>query len=119
MSSSVALAEAPTSRSAPLSIRMASAIASQRDSDISADAREKLKVCLLDFLACAFEAHGLPWARQAQGLATAGAGPCSIVGTNISAPAIDAVFANSVAGQGLVLVDLYTGSVSRVGIVAV
>src|SRR6202789_2843787 len=117
MSSSVALAEAPTSRSAPLSIRMASAIASQRDSDISADAREKLKVCLLDFLACAFEAHTLPWARQAQGLAAAGAGPCSIIGTSVKAPAIDAVFANSVAGHGLVREDMHTGSVSHLGIV--
>jgi hypothetical protein len=67
MSSSVALAEAPTSRSAPLSIRMASAIASKRDSDISAAAREKLKVCLLDFLACAFEASALPWPGRRRG----------------------------------------------------
>jgi 2-methylcitrate dehydratase PrpD len=117
MSSSVALAEAPTSPSAPLSIRMASAIASKRDSDISAAAREKLKICLLDFLACAFEASALPWARQAQGLATVGAGPCSIVGTSIKAPAIDAVFANSVAGHGLVREDMHTGSVSHLGIV--
>ena len=36
MSSSVALAEAPTTRSAPLSVRMASAIAAKRESDISA-----------------------------------------------------------------------------------
>ena len=86
MSSSVALAEAPATRSAPLSVLMASAIAAKRDGDISAAAREKLKICLLDFLACAFEAHGLPWARQAQGLATDGAGPCSIVGTGIKAP---------------------------------
>jgi 2-methylcitrate dehydratase PrpD len=96
---------------------MASAIAAKRDSDISAAAREKLKVCLLDFLACAFEAHGLPWARQAQALATAGAGPCSIIGTSVKAPAIDAVFANGVAGHGLVREDMHTGSVSHLGIV--
>jgi 2-methylcitrate dehydratase PrpD len=118
MSSSVALAEAPVTRSAaPLSILMASAIAAKGDGEISAAAREKLRICLLDFFACAFEAHGLPWARQAQALATAGAGPCSIVGTNISAPAIDAVFANSVAGHGLVREDMHTGSVSHLGIV--
>ena len=93
MSSSVALAEAPTTRSAPLSVLMGSAIATKREGDISAAARDKLQVCLLDFFACAFEAHTLPWARQAQGLATAGAGPCSIVGTSINAPAIDAVLA--------------------------
>jgi 2-methylcitrate dehydratase PrpD len=118
MSSSVALAEAPVTRSAaPLAVRMASAIVAKRDGDISAAAREKLRICLLDFFACAFEAHSLPWARQAQALATAGAGPCSIVGTNINAPAIDAVFANSVAGHGLVREDMHTGSVSHLGIV--
>src|ERR1700722_6395999 len=117
MSSSGALAEARTTRNAPLSVRMASAIAAKREGDISAAAREKLRICLLDFLACAFEAHSLPWARQAQALAMAGAGPCSIVGTNISAPAIDAVFANSVAGHGLVREDMHTGSVSHLGIV--
>jgi len=78
-----------------------------RDNDIPTAAREKLKVCLLDFLACAFEAHTLPWARQAQALATVGAGPCSIIGTSVKAPAIDAVFANSVAGHGLVREDAY------------
>jgi 2-methylcitrate dehydratase PrpD len=117
MSSSVALAEAPKTRSAPLSVRMASALAAKRDADISAAVREKLRICLLDFFACAFEAHGLPWARQAQGLATSGAGPCSIIGTSIKAPAIDAVFANSVAGHGLVREDMHTGSVSHLGIV--
>jgi 2-methylcitrate dehydratase PrpD len=118
MSSSVALAEAPVTRSAaPLSARIASAIAAKQDGDISTAAREKLRICLLDFLACAFEAHSLPWARQAQALATAGAGPCSIIGTSISAPPIDAVFANSVAGHGLVREDMHTGSVSHLGIV--
>ncbi len=118
MSSSVALAKASTTMSAtPLSVRMASAIVDKRDGEISAAAREKLRICLLDFLACAFEAHGLPWARQAQALATAGAGPCSIIGTNVKAPAIDAVFANSVAGHGLVREDMHTGSVSHLGIV--
>ncbi|HSV00166.1 MAG TPA: MmgE/PrpD family protein, partial [Roseiarcus sp.] len=117
MPSSVTVAEAPLSPNAPLSVRMASTIAAKRDSDMSSAAREKLKVCLLDFFACAFEAHGLPWARQAQALATAGAGPCSIVGTSVKAPASDAVFANSVAGHGLVREDMHTGSVSHLGIV--
>ena len=117
MPSSVALAEAPATRSAPLSVVMASAIAAKRDADISAAAREKLRICLLDFLACAFEARTLPWARQAQALASAGAGPCAIIGTSVKAPAIDAVFANSIAGHGLVREDMHTGSVSHLGIV--
>jgi 2-methylcitrate dehydratase PrpD len=96
---------------------MAAAIVGQRDAAVSAAATEKLKVCLLDFLACAFESRTLPWARQAQAIATDGAGPSSIVGTALAVPAPDAVFANSVAGHGLVREDMHTGSVSHLGIV--
>ena len=67
MSSSVVLAEGPTTRNAPLSVLMASAIVAKRDGEISSAAREKLRICLLDFLACAFEAHALPWARRRRG----------------------------------------------------
>jgi 2-methylcitrate dehydratase PrpD len=116
-SSSTARAETPTTERRPLAIRMAAAIAARRDADFSAAANEKLKICLLDFLACAFEAHSLPWARQAAALATAGAGSCAIIGTSVAAPAADAVFANSVAGHGLVREDMHTGSVSHLGIV--
>ena len=116
-SSSAARAEAPTTESRPLAGRMAAAIAAQCDANLTAAAGEKLKICLLDFLACAFEAHSLPWARQAAALATGGAGPCAIIGTSVAAPAADAVFANSVAGHGLVREDMHTGSVSHLGIV--
>ena len=107
---------APTG-GATLAERMAAAIVRQRETAFPAAAVEKLKVCLLDFLACAFEAHTLPWARQAQAIATDGAGPCSIVGTPLKVPSPDAAFANSVAGHGLVREDMHTGSVSHLGIV--
>jgi len=101
----------------PLSGRLAAALVRSRNASVPDAAREKLKICLLDFFACAFEAHVLPWARQAAALATAGAGPCRIIGTDLSVPAGDAVFANSVAGHGLVREDMHTGSVSHLGIV--
>jgi 2-methylcitrate dehydratase PrpD len=116
-SAALAHAEASPTYDRPLAVRLAAALVAKRDDDISAAARDKLRLCLLDFLACAFEAHSLPWARQAAALATAGAGPCSIVGTTITAPANDAAFANSVAGHGLVREDMHTGSVSHLGIV--
>ena len=102
---------------APLSGRLASALVRNRSAVVPEAAREKLKACLLDFFACAFEAHVLPWARQAAALATIGGGPCRIIGTSLSVPAGDAVFANSVAGHGLVREDMHTGSVSHLGIV--
>lgn len=101
----------------PLAGRLADALFQRRGAAVPQAAREKLKACLLDFFACAFEAHVLPWARQAAALATAGAGPCHIIGTDLSVPAGDAVFANSVAGHGLVREDMHTGSVSHLGIV--
>ena len=116
-SAAVARAMAPSTSDRPLAGRLAATIVALRDDDIPAAARNKLRICLLDFLACAFEACTLPWARQAAALATAGAGPCSIVGTTIDAPAADAAFANSVAGHGLVREDMHTGSVSHLGIV--
>src|SRR5271156_1544596 len=116
-STSTMRAAAPSTDDRPLAGRLAATIVGERGEDIRAAAREKVRICLLDFLACAFEAHSLPWARQAAALATAGAGECSIVGTAIRAPAADAVFANSVAGHGLVREDMHTGSVSHLGIV--
>ncbi len=48
---------------APLTVRLAAAIAGKRKDDIPQPARDKVSLCLLDFLACALEAHSLPWAR--------------------------------------------------------
>ena len=117
MSSSVALAEAPDNAAAPpLSVRMAAAIAATRESDISAAAREKLRICLIDFLACAFEAHALPWARQARRWP-----PPEPVPARSSGRAQGACgrrrLRQCVAGHGLVREDMHTGSVSHLGIV--
>jgi 2-methylcitrate dehydratase PrpD len=109
--------EASSTNSRPLAARLAAAITHESIDDIPAAARAKVSICLLDFLACAFEAYSLPWARQAAGLATDGAGPCTIIGSAAGVPAGDATFANSVAGHGLVREDMHTGSVSHLGIV--
>src|ERR1700756_4201121 len=101
----------------PLTPRLAPAIAGKRKDEIPQLARDKVSLCVLDFLACALEAHALPWARQAAALATDGAGPCTIIGTAKTVPATDATFANAVAGHGLVREDMHTGSVSHLGVV--
>jgi 2-methylcitrate dehydratase PrpD len=101
----------------PLAARLAAVITSKRGDDIPPAAREKVSLCVLDFLACALEAHSLPWARQAAALATDGAGSCTIIGTAKKVPAMDATFANAVAGHGLVREDMHTGSVSHLGVV--
>jgi 2-methylcitrate dehydratase PrpD len=109
--------ETITRGEAPLTARLAAAIADKREDDIPQSARDKVSLCLLDFLACALEAHALPWARQAAALATDAAGACTIIGTAKNVPATDAAFANAVAGHGLVREDMHTGSVSHLGVV--
>jgi 2-methylcitrate dehydratase PrpD len=100
---------------APLARRLARQIL---DPGVSppAPAVEKLKICLLDFFACAFEARDLPWSRQAAGLARE-PGPASIIGYAGRASAFQAAFANAVAGHGLVREDMHAGSVSHLGVV--
>ena len=46
-----------------------------------ADVVAKAKICLLDFLSCAFEARNHPWSRQAIGIARAVENGATIVGT--------------------------------------
>jgi len=78
---------------------------------------EKLKICLLDFFACALEARDLPWSRQAAGLAAGTDGPAHIIGTAQRSSVLQAAFANAVAGHGLVREDMHAGSVSHLGVV--
>jgi 2-methylcitrate dehydratase PrpD len=53
-------------------------------SDPSGAATDKLRICLLDYLACAFEVRDLPWSRQA--IATVGkvGSGASILGSDIT-----------------------------------
>jgi 2-methylcitrate dehydratase PrpD len=76
-----------------------------------------LKLCLLDFLACAFEARSLPWSRQAAEIAARSGGTASIIGGPQRAAVQAAAFANAVAGHGLVREDMHTGAVSHLGVV--
>ena len=100
---------------APLARRLARQILDPRFCP-PAPAAEKLKICLLDFFACAIEARDLPWTRQAVGLAGE-PGPASIIGTARRASPFQAAFANAVAGHGLVREDMHAASISHLGVV--
>jgi 2-methylcitrate dehydratase PrpD len=101
----------------PLAVTLARAIRHDRRPAFPAEVRAKLRLCVLDFFACALEAHTLPWARQAQALAEKGDGRATIIGLQQPAFAGDAAFANAVAAHGLVREDMHTGSVSHLGVV--
>ncbi|HEY2417031.1 MAG TPA: MmgE/PrpD family protein [Steroidobacteraceae bacterium] len=97
-----------------LTQRLAPVIASAQ---ATPEAVAALKLCLLDFLSCAFEAHTLPWSRQAAEVAARSHGPASIVGGPHNVAVQAAAFANAVAGHGLVREDMHAGAVSHLGVV--
>lgn len=88
-----------------------------RSAEVAPESIGALKLSMLHFLTCAFEARDLPWSRQAQALAMRTSGEASIVGRSYRAAVPDAAFANAVAGHGLVREDMHAGAVSHLGVV--
>jgi 2-methylcitrate dehydratase PrpD len=82
-----------------------------------ADVIAKAKICLLDFLSCAFEARNHPWSRQAIGIARDVSHGATIVGTGRLATPGDAAFANATMGHGLVREDMHAASICHHGVV--
>lgn len=103
----------------PLSISRTLALQARatRLDDLSAATRDKLKVCLLDFLSCAFEAADLPWSREAVSVAPRTSEGATIIGTSVTTPVGDAAFANATAGHGLVREDMHAASIGHHGVV--
>ena len=77
----------------------------------------KAKICLLDFLSCAFEARNHPWSRQAVGIARETGDGATIIGTRTLASPGDAAFANATMGHGLVREDMHAASICHHGVV--
>jgi 2-methylcitrate dehydratase PrpD len=101
----------------PVARRLARAALAVTLDDLPHKTIAKAKDCLLDFLACAFEARGLPWSVQATAIARPFAGGSTIIGTDIAAGPSDAAFANATLGHGLVREDMHAGSISHHGVV--
>ncbi|MBR0988924.1 MmgE/PrpD family protein [Bradyrhizobium liaoningense] len=100
----------------PLARQMARSVLALDIGHFGPDVIAKAKLCLLDFLSCAFEAGHHPWSRQAVAIAQAG-GSATIIGTSqLSSPA-DAAFANAVMGHGLVREDMHAASIAHHGVV--
>src|SRR5580698_4883098 len=84
---------------------------------LPAEVVAKVKIGLLDFLSCAFEARELPWGCQAIRMASDAIGPATVVGTAVRTSPSEAAFANATLGHGLVREDMHTGAVSHLGVV--
>ena len=64
-----------------LARRIATAAASAHFEDFAPAVVTKLKLCLLDFFACAFEARDLPWSQRAATLAGREPGAATVLAT--------------------------------------
>ena len=114
-----ARASAMKSRSDEISAGRQLARASLRTSldDFDSEVIAKAKICLLDFLSCAFEARDHAWSRQAIGIARPLQAGATIIGTHKLATPGDAAFANATLGHGLVREDMHAGSICHHGVV--
>lgn len=104
----------------PLAVRMARAVVGASVENLPAQVTDKVKLCLRDFIGCAFESRDLAWSRQALQIAARAGGAGSgatIIGCAGSFASGDAAFANAVMGHGLVREDMHSGSISHLGIV--
>jgi 2-methylcitrate dehydratase PrpD len=84
---------------------------------LPAEVVAKVKIGLLDFLSCAFEARELPWGCQAIRMASNAIGAATVIGTPVRTSPAEAAFANATLGHGLVREDMHTGAVSHLGVV--
>lgn len=100
-----------------LSRRMVRAARQVMMEDLAPEVREKVKIALLDFLSCAYEARDLPWGCQAIQRVSRGSGVSTVIGTPFRVPPGEAAFANATLGHGLVREDMHTGAVSHLGVV--
>lgn len=81
------------------------------------DVAAKLKICLIDYLSCCFEARNLPTSRQAREIAYSRQDGAGIVASDILTTPAEAAFANGVLGHGLVREDMHAGSIAHHGVV--
>jgi 2-methylcitrate dehydratase PrpD len=105
----------PASRS--VAEKLVAAALAQAGEAYAPEVLAKARLCLLDYLSCAFEALHFPWSEQAAGLAAPTAAGAHIIGRADTYAAGDAAFANAVAGHGLVREDMHAGSIAHLGVV--
>ena len=104
----------------PLAARIARAVVAVSADQLPSEVTDKVKLCLIDLIGCAFESLDLPWSRQARQIAERAsdkAAGATIIGSSEIVTFGDAAFANAVMGHGLVREDMHSGSISHLGIV--
>jgi 2-methylcitrate dehydratase PrpD len=110
-------ADMPHQSAASLTRVLARAALSAEPASFGPEVSAKLKICLIDFLSCCFEAYDLPTSRQARAIARRRPDGATIIGSDILATPGEAAFANGATGHGLVREDMHAGSISHHGVV--
>lgn len=95
---------------------LATALANLAPPVFTSAAIGKAKLCLLDFLGCAFEASELKPSRQAVAAVPVAPGG-HMIGESATTTPADAAFVNAVMGHGLVREDMHAASVCHHGVV--
>lgn len=110
-------ADTPSPSAGSLTRALARAALAAEPAGFGPEVQAKLKICLIDFLSCCFEAYDLPTSRQARAIARPCADGATIIGSEILATPGEAAFVNGTTGHGLVREDMHAGSISHHGVV--
>jgi 2-methylcitrate dehydratase PrpD len=86
-------------------------------SSLPDEVARKAKICLLDYLCCAFESRDLDTSRQAIAVTRHAGKGAQVIATGIVAHPADAAFANATMGHGLVREDMHVASIGHHGVV--
>ena len=84
---------------------------------VQAEVIAKAKICLLDFLSCAFEAQIIRGAARRSASHTRDRDGATVIGTRTLASPGDAAFANAIMGHGTVREDMHAASICHHGVV--
>lgn len=103
--------------------QIADYIVKLRVEDIAEATRRKASLCLVDYLAAAWNAQGHPLAakyvRLAQGLAGKGSGGSTVIGAGANLPPAWAAFANAAQGHITEVDDGHRRSIMHIGTVVI
>jgi 2-methylcitrate dehydratase PrpD len=110
-------ADMPSPSAISLTRVLARAALAAEPASFGPEVSAKLKICLIDFLSCCFEAYDLPTSRQARSIARPRVDGATIIGSDMLVTPGEAAFANGTTGHGLVREDMHAGSISHHGVV--
>jgi len=109
------------SSKAPLLLQFASILVSPPQHTDAV--KDKVRLCLMDFLTSAYSTSAFSWVQQARQMVLANSGTtrggAPVLGTDDRVSVQDAAFANAVAGHSLVRDDMHLGSVSHLAVVVI